>query len=70
MGMQQKGSSLHPQWPKSEFTPLSTVFKAMETYADRAVCFTRKILVLFEQSICSFVLKMAKPTGLNTNLRN
>lgn len=49
-----------------QITLLSTVFKAMETFADRAVCFTRKILVLFETSICSFVLKMANSTQLNS----
>lgn len=53
-----------PQWPKAS-SPPKAVFKATETFAHRAVCFSRKILGLFEESIYSFILKIAKITGLN-----
>lgn len=46
------------------------VFKAMETVADRAVCVTRKILLLFDKSLCSVVFNPVLLAIFNTNLRN
>jgi len=50
------------------FSPLDT--EVVEIFAARTDCFTKKTLILFKGQKCSFVLKMDRSQGLNTNLGN